>query len=72
METHEERANRYERFLRALADERNKNKWCEALLHLDVIEWANETARELLYGNEAECPICSTAIHDGECVSEDG
>lgn len=64
-----EKVDRYERFLRALADKQMvEGKWCNELLVMDVVEWASETAAALLDGQAAECPLCSTPLHDGACV----
>lgn len=62
--------DRYERGLRAMASKENIDKWCEALLTMDVIEWVQLTATALLDGQEAECPVCSTHVHEGACVGD--
>ena len=81
VETAAPRAARYERALKAIADARfvqNFNAMGHAggrlPTHLDAydwIEWAQQTAKDVLDGDEAECPKCGTAFHEGACVSEE-
>ncbi|TAL08368.1 MAG: hypothetical protein EPO02_12865 [Nitrospirae bacterium] len=64
VETHEQRAARYERAICAFADQRFADRGGYA----DFAEWVQQTAKDLLNGCEAECPICGTYLHDGACV----
>lgn len=61
-ETAEQRAARYERGLRGIAR--------STLTGADFGDWVQATCEELLDGGEAECPLCSTPIHEGACVSD--
>lgn len=63
-----EKVERYERFLRALYLPTMRPA---VLDKADLGEWAEEQARNLLDGCEAECPNCSTPIHEGACVGEE-
>jgi hypothetical protein len=62
-ESHEERADRYERALRAIRD--------STLTGMCFGDWVQACCEDVLDGNEAECPECGTVVHDGPCVGDE-
>lgn len=63
-----EQRDRYERALKAMARFAAPDS---DIAHADFDEWVVETVAALLDGMEAECPICSTHVHEGACVGDD-
>jgi DNA repair exonuclease SbcCD ATPase subunit len=64
-----EKRDRYERALKAFARFAAPDS---ELAAADADEWIVETVAALLDGQEAECPVCSTHVHEGACVGDGG
>jgi hypothetical protein len=63
VETPEERAERYEKTLRAIAA-------C-TLTGVDYGDWVQSVCEDALEGLWPECWNCGTAVHDGPCAGDD-
>ncbi len=64
--------DRYERALKAFAKWTSESCEFGVLATCDALEWVAAQSDEVLDGQEAECPMCGTHIHEGACVGDGG